>query len=126
MVSLSSFVFRMSKTAFARRCNVNVVNLHQRASDWYARNEAPDNALEHAFRAEDIDRAARIMESYAVLWIDQGDYQIFIRWFSKIPRERLLLYPSLTAFYLCALVDGRNLNEFNSYSDLQKELTRSF
>ncbi|MBI5965178.1 MAG: hypothetical protein HY863_17000 [Chloroflexi bacterium] len=102
--------------------SLSVVNLHQRASDWYASNEDPDNALEHAFRAEDIDRAARIMESYAVLWIDQGDYQTFIRWFNKIPRERLLRYPSLTAFYLCALVDGRNLNEFDSYIDLQKEL----
>ncbi len=101
---------------------IKVSDLHCRAADWYANNGDADDALDHAFKAKDIDRAARIMEDYAILWIDQGDYQTFIRWFNEIPRKKISQYPSLSAFYLCALIDGRNLNEFDSYIDLQKEL----
>lgn len=101
---------------------IQVSDLHKRAADWYAGNNNPEDALAHASKARDIDRMAQIMEAYAILWIDQGDHSTFIRWFQKIPRENLLRYPSLTGFYLCALVDGRNLNEFDSYRDLQKEL----
>lgn len=106
----------------AEEKNIQVTDLHQRAADWYVGTNNPEDALEHASKAQDIDRIAEIMEAYAILWIDQGEHPTFIRWFQKIPREKLLHYPSLTAFYLCALADGRNLNEFDSYADLQAEL----
>ncbi len=101
---------------------INVADLHRRAADWYASNGSADDALDHAFKAQDIARAARIIESYAVLWIDQGDYRTFTHWFSQIPREKLSQYQLLSAFYLCGLTDSHNLVEFDSHINLQTEL----
>ena len=101
---------------------IDAAELHRRSADWYASNGHADEALDHAFKAHDIDRAVQIMESYAILWIDQADYQTFKRWFNLIPREKLFLYPRLSAYFLCGLIDGRNLNEFNSYIDIQRKL----
>jgi LuxR family maltose regulon positive regulatory protein len=39
-----------------------VALLHQRASDWYERNDSPAEAIHHALAAEDFERAATLVE----------------------------------------------------------------
>jgi len=102
--------------------DINIADLHRKASDWHTDNGSADDALDHAFKANDFDRAARIMESQAILWIDQGEYNTFTRWFNQIPREKLSQYPRLSAYYLCGLVDSRSLERYESLADLQAAL----
>jgi LuxR family transcriptional regulator, maltose regulon positive regulatory protein len=104
--------------------NICITDLHRNASDWHAANGNVDAALDHAFKAKDFDHAARVMESHAILWIDQGEYQAFTHWFDQLPRERLSGYPRLSAFYLCALLDSRNLDRFHTFSSLQAQLEK--
>ena len=39
-----------------------VPTLHHRASEWYEQNGFADEAIEHALRAEDFERAAYLIE----------------------------------------------------------------
>jgi LuxR family maltose regulon positive regulatory protein len=39
--------------------------LHHRASEWYEQNGFADEAIEHALRGEDFERAAHLLEEYA-------------------------------------------------------------
>ncbi|MDW8325591.1 MAG: LuxR C-terminal-related transcriptional regulator [Anaerolineales bacterium] len=102
--------------------DIDIADLHRRASDWHAADGNADAALNHAFEAKDFDRAARIMEAHAILWIDQGEYQTFTHWFEQLPREQLTAYPRLSAFYLCGLLDSRNLERFEAFAALQAQL----
>ncbi len=102
--------------------DIRIADLHRNASDWHAANGNADAALDHAFKAKDFDQAARIMESHAILWIDQGEYQTFTYWFDQLPRERLSGYPRLSAYYLCGLLDSRSLERFEAFASLQAQL----
>ena len=42
----------------------SVPTLHTRASEWYEQNGLIDEAIEHALRAEDFERAAHLIEGH--------------------------------------------------------------
>ena len=56
--------------------------LHLRASAWYEQNGFVDEAIEHALRAEDFERAARMIEkTIETVWVRSEDTK-FQRWLS--------------------------------------------
>jgi len=73
--------------------------LHQRAIEWYEEHGFPDEAIEHAFRAEDFERAARLVESVAeATWGHSSHYKLR-RWLAELPVELLSTRPHLCVFH---------------------------
>jgi LuxR family maltose regulon positive regulatory protein len=73
--------------------------LHRRASEWYEQNGFADEAIEHALRAEDFERAAYLIENqFGADLIDKyerGDQTILRRWLAELPEEFVFSKPHL-------------------------------
>ena len=54
------------------RCN-------HRASEWYEKNELIAGAVSHALAAEDVERAARLVEGNTLAMMDYGDLKTLVR-----------------------------------------------
>jgi LuxR family maltose regulon positive regulatory protein len=81
-----------------------VPTLHRRASEWYERNGLPSDAVRHALSAEDLERAASLVE---LAWpaIHRGfQYATFIGWMRALPDELIRARPVLSAGYAWALL----------------------
>ena len=63
LVPLPPPVRRRAAGAAARRADPSCVpDLHRRASDWYAENGEPGEAIDHALAGGDVERAADLVE----------------------------------------------------------------
>jgi LuxR family maltose regulon positive regulatory protein len=83
--------------------------LHRRASEWYARNELPVEAIQHALAAEDFERAASLVElawpAVARSWQDAT----LQSWLKALPDDLVRRRPVLSVYYAGALLIGGNL-----------------
>jgi LuxR family maltose regulon positive regulatory protein len=59
--------------------------LHKRASEWYEQNGLTDEAIEHALRAEDFERAAHLIEAVAEVVWGRGEHTKLRRWLTGLP-----------------------------------------
>jgi LuxR family maltose regulon positive regulatory protein len=70
--------------------------LHSKASKWYSLNGLPEEAIEYAFRAEEFERAAHLIEEQAdVVWAS-GEHNKMWRWLDILPPEVVASRPELT------------------------------
>jgi LuxR family maltose regulon positive regulatory protein len=75
-----------------------VPTLHARASKWYEQNELIDEAVDHALRAEDFERAVYLIERHVdTIWA-HGEYAKVGRWLAGLPDELVLSRPELCIF----------------------------
>ncbi len=84
--------------------------LHQRASNWFADNGLPTEAIHHALAAEDFPRAAELME---VVWpAMDGNFQTgaWLRWAERLPAELIRHRPVLSVTYAWALLNVGKLD----------------
>ena len=65
----------------------NTAELHQRASQWYARAGMASEAIQHALAAEDYAMAVDLLESHAMALIMQGYAKTVNGWVQAIPAE---------------------------------------
>ena len=72
--------------------------MHLKASEWYAQNGFPDQAIEHALQAEDFDRAVRLIEEQADACWKRGEHSKLQYWLDTLPVELLLSNPNLCVF----------------------------
>ena len=76
-----------------------VPTLHIRASEWYEQNGFTDEAIEHALRAEDYERATRLIEEHVdALW-QRGEHARLQRWLTELPTELVFSKPDLCILY---------------------------
>jgi LuxR family maltose regulon positive regulatory protein len=76
-----------------------VLKLHHRASEWYERNGFIDEAIEHALRAEDFERAAHLIEEHVdAIWL-RGENTKLRRWLDWLPVEVVYSKPHLCIFH---------------------------
>jgi LuxR family maltose regulon positive regulatory protein len=83
--------------------------LHQRASEWYAANDLPADAIRHALAAKDFARAAGLVER---AWPEMdGRFQsaTWLGWAKAIPDEMVRVRPVLNLAYAWALLNGGDL-----------------
>jgi len=73
--------------------------LHQRAIEWYEEHGFTDEAIEHALRAEDFERAARLVESVAEATWGHANHYKLRRWLAELPVELLSTWPHLCVFH---------------------------
>ena len=82
--------------------------LHRRASAWYEQNGFADEAIDHALRAADFERTARLIEEHVDAIWQSGEHTKLWRWLEALPAELLCSRPHLCVFYAWNLyVRGR-------------------
>ena len=97
--------------------------LQQKACDWFARNELPEEAFEHALEAEDFDRAADLTEQNAWPMMKRGQLSVSLRWFGELPAELVRIRPRLGLTYARALMASLQMGDVEPYlRDAEKAL----
>jgi LuxR family maltose regulon positive regulatory protein len=87
-----------------------VAELHRRASDWYAINDFPYEAVTHALAIQDWPRAAEIIERYSDELPMRGESNTRLGWFEAFPIQVLLDRPRLGLVYAWALFMANRLD----------------
>jgi LuxR family maltose regulon positive regulatory protein len=77
--------------------------LHGRASVWYEQNEFVDEAIEHALRAEDFERAADLVGDRAETLWGRGELARLLGWLKALPAEQVTSRPQLCILYAWGL-----------------------
>jgi LuxR family transcriptional regulator, maltose regulon positive regulatory protein len=88
-----------------------VHQLHERASDWYAQNGEPSEAIRHAMAGEDFERAAGLIE-LAIPAMRRSRHVLALRRFIEtLPDELIRARPVLTVGYVGALMASGELED---------------
>jgi LuxR family transcriptional regulator, maltose regulon positive regulatory protein len=80
-----------------------VGGLHIRASLWYEENGLDVEAFHHAAAADDIDRAAHLLEGKGMPLYYRGAVAPVLNWLASLPKAVLDSKPSLWVMYASAL-----------------------
>jgi LuxR family maltose regulon positive regulatory protein len=81
----------------------NVADLHIRASVWYEENGLEIEAFHHAAAANDVERAARLVEGEGMPLLFRGAVAPVLNWLESLPTTVLDARPSLWVTYASAL-----------------------
>ena len=82
---------------------MEVAELHIRASKWYEENGLDVEAFEHAAAANDIERAKRLMDGEGMPLQYRGAMTPVLSWLESLPAELMDARPSLWVAYASAL-----------------------
>ena len=112
MVPLSPSLCRFAAAATAPerrlvyrgRGERSVAELHSRASVWYEDNGLEIEAFHHAAAANDVERAARLMEGGGMPLHYRGAAAPVLNWLESLPTTVLDARPSLWVTYASVLV----------------------
>jgi len=84
--------------------SVSVAELHKRASVWYEDNGLEIEAFNHAAAANDVDRAARLVEGNGIPLLYRGVVTPVLDWLKSLRKAFLDERPSLWVMYASALL----------------------
>lgn len=70
--------------------------LHIRASKWHCDEHLIDEAIHHAFEAQDLQLVIGLLESSCMTMLMQGRWSTLLGWLEKIPDQVIISHP-----YLC-------------------------
>ena len=76
-----------------------IYSLHRRAGEWWMQNGFPDQAIEHAVRAEDFEWAVSLIEVQADTVWRRGEHRKLQHWLADLPVELLFSNPNLCIFH---------------------------
>lgn len=88
-----------------------VAERHRRACAWYADHGFPEDALEHALAAGDLDRATALVEAQALPRLIRGDARSVLRWIGALPPERVARRPWLSIVLAWTLISGLRVSQ---------------
>lgn len=77
--------------------------LHRRASDWFARNDSPGEAVTHALAVQDWLRATDAIEQYSDEWPMRAGVSTTLGWLESFPAQIRLDRPELGLVYAWSL-----------------------
>jgi LuxR family transcriptional regulator, maltose regulon positive regulatory protein len=92
-----------------------VSELHRRASAWFEQNDLPAEAIQHALLAQDVERAANLIER---VWLGMDlSYQsaAWLRWAQQLPDDVIRAHPVLCLGYAWALLNGGEMEACESW-----------
>jgi len=95
---------------------VLIPELHRRASQWYEQNGFVEEAIDHALRGDDLDRAALLIERTSEAILMRGELVTLKAWLEVIPQE-VIRQRSLLCLYNAAflLLNGETLTKILPY-----------
>jgi LuxR family maltose regulon positive regulatory protein len=92
-----------------------VPGLHRRASGWLEQNGLMAEAIDHALAAEDLERAADLIEANAEATLMRGEVATFLRWIDALPDDLVRARPMLCILYAWMLLwQGQSLKLIES------------
>ena len=92
-----------------------VPGLHHRVSEWFERSGLLPEAIDHALAAEDIERAADLIEANAEATLMRGEVSTFLRWIDALPDNLVRARPALSVLYAWMLLwQGQSLKLIES------------
>ena len=80
-----------------------IADLHGRASQWYEANGLALEAFRHAVAADDVDRAARLIEGDGLPLYFQGEAPVVQQWLASLPETEFEARPALWVTYASVL-----------------------
>ncbi len=94
----------------------DISTLHQRASDWYGKNQRVYEAMGHALAADDIDRAVKLVEETdPANMVLRGEVKTLLKWLNALPKEVVRSRPRLSLSYAWALFIISDIEEIETY-----------
>jgi ATP/maltotriose-dependent transcriptional regulator MalT len=81
--------------------------LYLRASQWYEENGWLDEAIKHAFGADDQLRAINLIEQYASIALADGERRTFRKWLDLLPEETVRERPILNLIHAWAIMNDK-------------------
>ena len=87
-----------------------IKELHQRASAWFLSRDQIIDAIHHAFKADDVPKIVRLIESNIFTILDQGKIRTLQNWLSSIPGEYKDNRPWLNIAHALVLVYAGELD----------------
>lgn len=87
-----------------------MANLHVNASKWYEQAGLTGAAVQHAFSAQDFDRAARLVEGLAPAMIQRSEFTRLLVWLESLPTE-IRARPLLTLYHVWVLYIKGQIDE---------------
>ncbi|MBI5033928.1 MAG: hypothetical protein HZB51_25695 [Chloroflexi bacterium] len=101
-----------------------IVQLHRRASDWYARNDLPNEAIEHTLEIHDWQRAAELIEHNSrAMWL-RGEIGVLRAWLESFPAGVLLERIKLGLVYAQTLTLASELDRAEQHLDQMMPLVQ--
>jgi LuxR family maltose regulon positive regulatory protein len=88
-----------------------VPELHTRASQWFANKGFKNEAVDHAFAAQDYNRAAQLIEEIAESVWDRAQKSRLLIWLKKLPQEHIETNAKLCIFYARELFKSGYLDD---------------
>jgi LuxR family maltose regulon positive regulatory protein len=85
--------------------------LHHRASVWYEENGFVIDAIRHALAAEDVDRAADLVEGNVLVMLNHGELTTLAKWLDRLPEEAVRARPWLRVAHAWVLVCTGQLDD---------------
>jgi len=80
--------------------------LHRKASEWHEHNGLMAEAIDHALSAQDLERAADLVEQIAETTLMRSQVTTFLNWIDLLPDEMVRTRPTLCLFHAWALLWG--------------------
>ena len=102
-----------------------VAELHRRASDWFARNDLPAEAVRHALAVQDWSRAADVIERFADEWPMRAGVATTLGWLESFPAQIRLDRPELGLVYAWSLVMDKQPDRAERFLDRLAPLVAS-
>lgn len=78
--------------------------LHQRASHWLGKHGMVEEAIDHAFEAGKIERAADLLEESAEEMLTRGEVTMLLGWIQHIPADFVRSRSRLDLYWVTSLV----------------------
>lgn len=92
---------------------VQIRTLHGRASRWYQKQHLYGQAIDHALKGDDVERAASLLEREASSLLQRGEVLGLLHWLEALPLEQLTASPALTTYLvLASLFSGRPMQDW--------------
>jgi LuxR family transcriptional regulator, maltose regulon positive regulatory protein len=94
-----------------RRDAARIPVLHERASRWFAEHQLYEEALHHAFLANDPQWRIELVARCLASWLQEGEVADVLRWSERLPRAEILTHAGLSTAYIAALILSRRFND---------------
>ena len=91
------------------------IELHQRASEWFAENNFLAEAINHALQAGDVARVNKFITGNVLAMVEYAELMHVLRYFEQIPEEQICSKPWLCVAYIWVKAYVDPARDFDQY-----------
>ncbi|XPS85367.1 transcriptional regulator, LuxR family [Desulfosarcina variabilis str. Montpellier] len=110
---------QMLNNRLRNRSEQQVIRLHRQAANWLMDHSMWEEAIDHALEAKDYDQVINHLEVNIDRIMARGHFNIYLRWFNKVPAD--YLPPSLSLHQLFFL---HEMGEFDAFDQCLQRIEK--